>query len=204
MGKNIRKQAEELGFTNFPLTVLFARPRTFRPIFTRLVPDVADIIRDYFKSIDPNFVQGRSGGGRNNSYYYLAPQARIYAEVFDRMVGFNVNVPENHLNEILIFSKYKAHLLNIVWRLEGIFPGGMLAHLDFIKIEKKFNVKKEDYISTWNTLLDQCEIIKKPTAEYLQELEAERKEFDRELDLIEMDELDSAKKFRKTLDKYRD
>ncbi len=203
MGKYLCKKAEELGITQFPVTVLYARPRTLRQIFSTVVSDTADTIRDYIKVIDPSFIQGRAGGTRNTSHYYLAPRALLYVEFVDKTAGVVAINPGNHVNKISIFSKFKAHVINIAVRLDAIFPGGMLAHMDWDKIETKFLVQKNDCITTWNALLNQV-IKEKQTPEELQQLEAERNEFDHEVKLIEKDEKEKADNFRRLLDKYRD
>ena len=112
MGKNVAKEAEKLGFISFPLTVVYAQPRSFRPTFSTLVCDTADTVRDYLKALDPSMIHGRSGGGRNTTNYYLSPKVRVYVEVIDKIAGFNAQKLENHLNQINIFSKFRYCLFN--------------------------------------------------------------------------------------------
>lgn len=204
MGKKLRIRAEELGFTNFPLIILYARPRRLRVTFTTFVGDTADTIHDYLKRIDPSTLVDRSGSGRNNTYYYLAPRIRVYVEVIRKTAGMNANDPGNMVTKINIFSKFRAHTINIASRLDDIFPDGMLAHLDWNKIEKKFQVSRAEGVTTWHSLLSQAVVAEKPSPEELARREAERKEFDQELEIIERDEQEHVKKFKSTMDKYRD
>lgn len=137
MGKKVRKQAEELGLTKLRRTILYARPRKTRMIFSKRVPDTADAIRDYINLLDPSFVQGSSGGGRNNTFYYLAPQANLYVEVADTAAGFVVHNPKNHAIQISIFSDNDEHIRGIANAVNQRFADGILAHMDWKKIEKK-------------------------------------------------------------------
>ena len=206
MGKQVQKQAVELGFTKFPLTILYSRPRRLRPTFSMLVCDTADAIRNYIQMIDASSVVGRSGGTRSTTHYYLAPKARLYVEVIRKTVGVNANDPGNIINQINIFSKYRAHVISIAQRLNDIFPDGMLPHMDWMKIEKKFGVLREDCIAKWKALLAQVprEERSLPSPEEQARLESEREEIDKELEFLERDERSRSRRFRKTLDKYRD
>lgn len=172
--------------------------------FSKFVGDTADTIRDYLTMIDPTTMVGRSGSGRNNTYYYLAPRAKVYVEVIRKTVGMNANNPGNMVNKINIYSKFRAHTMAIASRLDNIFPDGMLAHMNWGQIEKKFFVSREHCIATWNSLLSEATVEEKPSPEELARRDAERKEFDEELDLIELDEEDHANRFRRLLNKYRD
>ncbi len=153
MGSKIRKEAENIGLTKQRLTQIYARARRIRMTFTKYIPDTTDAIRDYVNLIDPTFKQDRSGGGRNNSFYYMSTTANIFVEVFDKAAGFAVTNPDNHAMQINIYSNNDEHIRGIAKAVNGIFEDGMLAHLDWKKIEGKFKVKPEDGIAIWNTLL---------------------------------------------------
>ncbi|MHA1266018.1 MAG: hypothetical protein ACTSRS_12370 [Candidatus Helarchaeota archaeon] len=172
--------------------------------FTIFVGDTADTIRDYLRRIDPSTLVDRSGSGRNNTYYFLAPRVRIYVEVIRKTAGLNANDPGNMVTKINIFSKFRAHTINIASRLNNLFPDGMLAHLDWNKIEKKFHVSRSEVLAAWHSLLSQVVNEERPSPEELARREAERKEFDHELKILERDELEQTKKFKKVIDKYRD
>ncbi len=204
MGKRIRRQAEKLGLFHFPTTTLYARPWKLRPTFSMLVGDIVDVIRDYLRKIDPYLLLDRSGAGRSNTHYFLAPQAFVYVEIIRKTAGMNANDPGNMVTKIDIFSKYHAHVINIASRVDSIFPNGILAHLDWNKIENKFLVSRDAGIATWHSLLSEAAVEEKPSAEELARREAEREEFDEKLKLIELDERERTKRARRTLDKYRD
>lgn len=153
MGKKVPKRAEELGLTKLRMTILYARPRKIRTTFSKYVPDTADAIRDYVSPLDPSLVQGRSGGGRNNTYYYLAPEVNLYVEVADKAAGFVVVNPANHAIQISIFCDNDEHVRGIANAVNQRFADGILAHMDWKKIEKKFKVKREDCIAAWKALL---------------------------------------------------
>lgn len=136
MGKKVRKRAGELGLTKLRMTILYARPRKMRMIFSKYVPDTADAIRDYVSTLDPSFVQSSSGGGRNNTYYYLAPQANLYVEVADKATGFALPNPANHAIQINIFSDNDEHIREIADAVNQQFADGILAHMDWKKTEK--------------------------------------------------------------------
>jgi hypothetical protein len=204
MGNKMRKQAEELGFMEFPMTVLYTRPRNLRPTFATTICDNVDVIRAYLKQLDPAFSQDRSGGSRNTTHYFLAPQLKVYVELVSKTVGQVIYNPANHVNEIKVYSKFKAHVINIVSRLDEIFPDGMLRHMDWTKIENTFMALKEEAIQTWKTYLADRPERERPTDQEIQKVEAEQKEVDDELVVKEFDEEDQAKKFRKVYDKYRD
>jgi hypothetical protein len=78
MGSKIQKQAQQLGLINARHITLYARPNKLRMTFSKSVPDVVDAIRDYIALQDSTVTVDKSGGGRNFSYYILAPKAQIY------------------------------------------------------------------------------------------------------------------------------
>jgi hypothetical protein len=153
MVNKLRKEADNIGLTKQRLTQIYARARHIRMTFTKYIPDTTDAIRDYVNLLDSTFKQDRSGGGRNNSFYYLSTVANIYVEVFDKAAGFAVTNPDNHAMQINIYSNNDEHVRGMAKAVNGIFEDGMLAHLDWKKIEGKFKIKSEDCIKVWNALL---------------------------------------------------
>lgn len=204
MGKAVQQQAEELGFTNFPLTVLYARPRYLRPAFATTICDTVDVVRLYLRELDSSIIEERSGGTRNTTHYFLAPQIKIYVELISKTIGRIINNPANHANEIKIYSKFKAHVINITSRLDAIFPDGMLRHMDWEKVEDTFIVFRQDCIRTWRANLAELPERQRPTEEEMAKLESEQAEIDEEVELEEFEEEDQAKKYKKLFDKYRD
>ncbi|HUX98500.1 MAG TPA: hypothetical protein VMV49_02985 [Candidatus Deferrimicrobium sp.] len=153
MGKKIPKQAEELGITKQRLTILYARAKKIRMTFTKYVPDTADAIRDYITLQDPTMIQDRTGGGRNNTWYYLAPQAQIYVEYFDKAAGFQIVNPSNHAVQINIFTDNLEHVRGIANAVNNCWEDGILAHMEWKKIEGKYKIKADDCIAAWKQWL---------------------------------------------------
>ena len=53
MGKKLRKQAQKQGFTEYPLTVLYGRPSRLIRSPPRVIPNTAEVVRDYLRALDP-------------------------------------------------------------------------------------------------------------------------------------------------------
>lgn len=122
-------------------------------MFSTHKPDTADNIKDYMKLIDPDFVDGRSGGMRNNTYFCLAPQEKFYVEIVDKAAGFMIANPANHALQINIFSDNDEHIRGIANTVNQRWEDGILPHMNWKKIEKKYKIKREDAIATWNRFL---------------------------------------------------
>ncbi|NVM52257.1 MAG: hypothetical protein HWN66_01050 [Candidatus Helarchaeota archaeon] len=169
--KKIQKKAEELGLNKLPLTVLYARPKrignsgTIIEHLSGLVPgllipskriaDTSVIMFNYFHSDvkDPSFDYDKDEGARTKKYFYLAPESNLYVEVIDNVQGFLIDLASNHVIQINIYSdneEYKKAIANVI---NDTYKDGILAHIKWKKIEKKYKVKQEDCIATWNRLL---------------------------------------------------
>ncbi len=153
MVNEIRMQANNLGLTKLRMTLLYARPKKLRMLFSKYKPDTADVIEDYMKLIDPSFVEGSSGGMRNITYYCLAPQEKFYVEIVDKAAGFMIVNPANHSIQISIFSDNDEHIRGIANTVNQLWEDGILPHMVWKKIEKKYKIKREDAIATWNRFL---------------------------------------------------
>jgi len=153
MVHKIRKQANNLGLTKLRMTLLYARPKKVRLIFSKHKPDVADVIQDYMKLIDPSFVESSSGGARHSTYYCLAPQEKFYVEIVDKAAGFIVANSANHALQINIFSDNDEYIRGIANTVNQQWEDGILPNMVWEKIEKKYKIKREDAISTWNRFL---------------------------------------------------
>ena len=94
-----------------------------------------------------------SGSGRSSGYYYIAPGINIYIEVADKTSGRNFRKEDNHVTKIDIYTSNEDHVRAIAKVINDIWDDGMVAHLNFNKFEKKFEVGKDDILSTWNTFL---------------------------------------------------
>ncbi len=153
IGSKPRKQANKLGLTKLHKTILYARPKKIRMTFNRTVSDVEGRIRDYAKLLDTSFSQDRSGGGRSSVSYYIAPKANLYVEVVNKVKGFGAVNPGNRVLQISIFTDRDEHVRKIADIINQIWDDGVLAHINWEKIEKTYKVKKEDCITAWNALL---------------------------------------------------
>lgn len=157
MGKAIREQAAQLGVLKLRETVLYARARKIRvkqEFFTVYIPDVMDAIHDYMIWHDPSLIQDRSGI-KNVTYYYLAPQVKLYVEISDKPSFWTVNNPANHALQIRIFSETEEYIRGIASAVNALWDDkdGILVHMDWDWIEKQYLVKREDCIAVWKSLL---------------------------------------------------
>jgi len=154
MGNPIRAQAEELGLTNLPQTVLYGQPSSVRQTFSRCVPNIDRAIQDYISSVDPSFVKGRTGGVKAHTYSIFSPKERIYIEDTDFYVGW-AHQAKNHVLKITIYTDSDEKRRKIAQVINNVFFNGMLANIDWKKIEKKFKVKREECIAMWELVLGQ-------------------------------------------------
>ncbi|MFX1296705.1 MAG: hypothetical protein ACFFD2_17845 [Promethearchaeota archaeon] len=169
--KEIQNKAEELGLTRLPLTVLYSQPKKIfnkdpmsdnflrfisTQSFSKLIPDtVFNILRHLNENInDPSFIFNSFEGARTKKYFYLAPKSNLYVELICKVSGYIIFRTSNHVVQIKIYSdneEYKRAIANVV---NDAFKNGVLANINWKKIEKKFKVKKEDCIATWKALLE--------------------------------------------------
>jgi len=156
MGSQVHKQAILLELNKLRLTTLYAQPRRIRMTAMKQVPDIADIVRDYINLRDPSFIQDRSGGGRNNSYYYLSKPAQLYVEVLDKLVTSlsGGNPLQNRVIQINIYCDNEEDIRDIAQAVAlGEDRVKFLAHIDWKKIEQKYKVKTDDCIAEWKKWL---------------------------------------------------
>jgi len=153
MGSKVQKQAQQLGLNKARQIVLYARPRKLRMTFSKSVPDVVDAIRDYIAMQDATLTLDKSGGGRNFSYYILAPKAQIYIEAITKMAGLMAVDTSNMAMQLNIYSNNDQHVRGIANAVNVLYEDGMLAHLEFNKFEKKYSVKQEAIIAEWRKWL---------------------------------------------------
>jgi hypothetical protein len=139
---------------NKPQYTFYAQPRKYHTKFSKSKPDIAYIVEDWIKQIDPsNVMSESSSGGRSSRYYCLAPQANVYVEILAKISGFYGWAEENHVVKIDIYTENQDHVKAIVKSINGIWEDGILNHLKLKKLESKFKVKGEDIINAWNSYL---------------------------------------------------
>ena len=150
MGKKVRKKAESLGLKKQRHTILYACPRRTRTTYSRAVPDVADAIRDYVTLLDPTMLQDRSGG-IHNDYYYLAASFNLYVEVIGT-AAFNL---ANRIQQINIYTENEEYIRGVANAVNSLWDdaGGLLAHMVWKTVEKKFKVSQEACIAEWKKWL---------------------------------------------------
>ena len=155
MGKKLQKEAKKLGLTDLPKYTFYAQPREIKWKFSKIKPDIAYELENWMKSVDPSskMDESFSGSGRSSGYYYIAPGINIYVEVADKTSGRNFRSEDNHVTKIDIYTNNEDQVRAIVKVINAIWDDGMVAHLNFNKFEKKFEVGKDDILSTWNSFL---------------------------------------------------
>ncbi|MBN1802349.1 MAG: hypothetical protein JW891_12635 [Candidatus Lokiarchaeota archaeon] len=153
MGKKCKKEAEKLGILNLPKYTFYGRPKGLKMKFSKYKPKFANEIRNWLLTFDPATTESESGGGRNNTFMMLAPQAGIYIEIADKMAGYAVPNPGNHVFEMNIHTDKMDVVKEIVKIVNSRWEDGIVPHLDVKKIEKKFKVNGTEVINAWNQFL---------------------------------------------------
>ncbi len=153
MGKGLQNEAKQLGLTNQPKYTFFGRPRKLKMKFSKYKPDLAYTVENWMKQIDPTTKVDESGGGRNNTFYFMSPQIKVYVEIADKMAGMIVPNPGNHAIQIDIYTNNEDFVRTIVKNISALWEDGIVPHLDIGKLEKKYKVKGEDIINAWNAFL---------------------------------------------------
>jgi len=158
--KKIKKEAEILGFKNLQKYTFFGQRKglailkteTKKHTFRHNMPKFIIKIIEWLESIDPSTQESDAGGGRNVTFYLLSPQAGVYIEVDDRIAG-TLDIPRNHVYKMDIYGKNEDLVKQIVKITNDQWKEGVIAHLDFKKIEKKFKISSDDVINSWNQFL---------------------------------------------------
>ena len=154
--EKIRKQAFRLGMMDLPLTILYARPyvATWRKMTYH--PEPKEVIEHYIKYIlkIPNYIhESKARIGRTRRWGYLIPEISLYIEITDEVVGFKADNDENHVLQLLIHSEKEEHVQKIANLINSIYPKGVIKDMNWEKVEKKFEIFKEDCIKVWEELL---------------------------------------------------
>jgi len=168
MGKEVQKKAQKLGLTNLPKFTFYGRPKKLKMKFSKIEPDIAYTVENCMKNVDPSFEMEESSklsnirsnfsyniglGKVGNSYYYIAPQKSVYVEIYNQLAGFAGWVPDNYVCQIDIYTNDEDHVRAITKDINALWDDGIIPHLDFKKLEKKYKVKREDVINAWNAFL---------------------------------------------------
>jgi len=153
MGNEIRDQAEKLGLLELPGITLYAHPSGVRQTFARIVPHTDNTVQNYISQIDPSFVKGRSGGSRGSTYVIYAPNANIYFEDQDLYIGWAHN-EKNHLQQIKIHADTEEKIRHIAQIIDNLYTNGVVANINWKKINKKYKVDEKEGIAMWNKVLN--------------------------------------------------
>ena len=155
MVKKVQKEAMELGLTSLPKYTFYTQPRKVKGKASKVKPDIAYSVENWMSNIDPSIKMGESGG-RTSDYYYLAPGLNIYVEVKSRMFAksrFTMYNADKQVAKFDIYTNNEDQVRTLAKEINGIWDDGMVPHLNYEKLEKKFKVGKEDILSAWNTFL---------------------------------------------------
>jgi hypothetical protein len=159
MVEKIRQQADELGITQLRKTILYGHPTKTRQTFGMVVPNTDRAMRDYLRQFDPSAIDGRTIASLVSlkkkpvmTYYLIAPQIKVYIEDIDSLTAW-AHKPLSHALKITIFSDNDEYIRGIANTLNQLWDGKIFDNIIWKKIEKVYNVKKEDCIATWKALL---------------------------------------------------
>ncbi|MFX1281920.1 MAG: hypothetical protein ACFFA3_21405, partial [Promethearchaeota archaeon] len=150
MGKGIQKEAMKLGLTNLPKYTFYTQPRKVKAKASKVKPDIAYVVEEWMTKIDPSTKMSESGG-RTSDYFYLAPGMNTYVEVKSRMFAksrFTMYNADKQVTKFDIYSNDEDHVRALAKDINAIWDDGMIPHLNFEKLEKKFKVGKEDIMSS--------------------------------------------------------
>lgn len=155
MGKGVKKEAIQLGLTNLPKYTFYCQPKKVKAKASKVKPDIAYVVENWMPSIDPSTKMSESGG-RTSEYFYLAPGINTYVVVTSRMFAksrFTMYKADKQVTKFDIYTNNEEHVRAIVGNMNAIWDDGMIPHLNFEKLEKKFKVGKEEVINQWNAFL---------------------------------------------------
>lgn len=92
MGKKLRKKAKNLGFSNYPKTILYggASELTIASAwgFTTSVPIWTPFVLGFLRELDTATETAISKPDRNKIIFFLSPNIHVYIEVDAKTVGF--------------------------------------------------------------------------------------------------------------------
>ncbi len=189
MGSNkylkIENAAERLGFTNFPLTILYGQPKwikTYRSglddtlslfglnfssgiltdtarIILRMLENQYQLYPGMLKNINkpsekPRFFHAYGMKKRVHKYYFLIPRAKLYIELNNKVKEPARRNLKRHGFQLKIYSSEEEHKYNVANAINNAYDSGFLNHINnWERIEEFFDVKSEECIEDWNSLL---------------------------------------------------
>jgi len=178
----VEKAAIKLGFTNFPVTVLYGRPKSFRHrtsvfdkilsagilqatsgIFTDTVWIITNLLNlkyqlkpEKLKNINKPSDKPRFFFGygleKRLHYYYFLAPT---VNLYIELINRAGITMKKHGFQLKIYSSEEEHKYTIAKTIDDLY-GGILNYVDnWEKIEEYFNVTSDECIKTWNSLLKQ-------------------------------------------------
>lgn len=153
MADKLQKEAARLGLTNQPKYTFYARPRKMRMKFSKYKPDIVYRIEEWMMNMDPSTQMSESGGGRNNTFYYLSSKLNMFAEIADKMAAMVIHNPDNHAIQIDLYTTNNEYVKAIIQYLNSIWEDGIINHLNTKKLAKKYKIRKEDIINAWKAFI---------------------------------------------------
>ena len=182
----VQNAAEKLGFTNFPVTILYGQPKrikSYRSDFDRalsflgsyghssgIITDTALIILEMLekqyqlkfeklKKIDrpsevPCYFYAYGRQKRVHKYYILIPTEKLFIELNNKVKEpARLNL-KRHGFQLKIYSSEEDHKYNIANAINNAYAGGFLNRINnWERIEGFFNVRADECIKDWNSLL---------------------------------------------------
>lgn len=142
MGKKVQKRAIQLGLLNQPKYTFYAQPRKIKGKFSRVRPHISYKIENWMGRIDSSVAYSETTSGRSYKFYHLAPELKIYVEIFDKLHGIAWDA-NKHVTKIDIYTTNEDYVRALAKTLNDIWDDGMVPHLNIKKLEKKFKVREK-------------------------------------------------------------
>ena len=78
----LKEQAENLGFTNFPMYTFYGQPQGLKQETWKVKPKFVNSILEWMKSSDPSVEESSPGQSLRTIFFYLlAPQLGVFVKV---------------------------------------------------------------------------------------------------------------------------
>ena len=140
--EKIREEAQAHGLLDVKSKTLYTRPCLATVRKMGYISEQAEVIEHYIRYVlkIEDFIHLSKGMGRNKKYVYLVPEASLYVELFDEVVGFQAKYDKNHVIKIEINSGKDEHFKKIANFINEIFPQGVIEGTNWEKVEKKFTI----------------------------------------------------------------
>lgn len=88
-----------------------------------------------------------------NDFYFFSPTARLLISISERTVGVVYDKASNHVFCVDIFTDNEQLSRHFARFVNSQYMQGIMAQTDWSKVEKTYEVSKEECIQTWNDLL---------------------------------------------------